>query len=245
MKIASARLIRYRNIFIETKMLFSRWLIYHLNFNRLSPSVCFIDDDGNIEVKELLFPLFNEYGYLFGIAVTINRIGTKGYLSMSEIKILHSQGVEVYSHGMDHLRLGELDLIGNEYQLSRSKNILNENKLNCNHFVYPFGSYNKFTLKLIIKNYISGIGVAHKSKSQNIKHMSRIALGSWQRHSRSEILDAIMMNRGLLIFMTHCWANFGRNNGVPDTGNLEEIKFVLNFCKENNIRVVKYGDYFQ
>jgi peptidoglycan/xylan/chitin deacetylase (PgdA/CDA1 family) len=228
----------------QFKNFFLGRLIFNINSKRLSPAVCFIDDDGNIEVKQKLFPLFKEYGYTFGIAVTINRIGLKGYLTMTDIKILHSQGVEVYSHGMDHVRLGELDLLGNDYQLSKSKNILDENNLNCNHFVFPFGSYNKFTLRLILKYYISGVGVASKSEILNFKHVRRTALGSWQRYSRSEILDQIMNNKGLLIFMTHCWANYGVNAGVPESGNLDEIKFVLNFCKENNIRIVNYGDYF-
>ena len=126
-----------------------------------------------------------------------------------------------------------------------SRNILIENKINCNHFVYPMGSYNKFTLGSVLKYYVSGVGVEHKKESRDIRHVSRIALGSWQKHSKSEILDAIINNRGLLIFMTHCWASLGVRHGVPESGNLEEIKFVLNFCKDNNIKILKYGDCFK
>lgn len=85
-------------------------------------------DDGLESDYTFAYPILKEYGFSAVFFVTVNYLGTPGYLSWQQLKDLRSNGMCVGSHTMNHKILTRLSRKEIRYEIIQSKEVL-ENKL--------------------------------------------------------------------------------------------------------------------
>lgn len=109
--------------------------------------VCITFDDGFKDNLLYAKPILEAYGYKATIFLAVDFVEKGGpYLGWDDIKDLSAGGVfEFGSHTCSHRKLSELTKQKLEYEITRSKEIL-ESKLGrrVDLFAYPFGSYDSF-----------------------------------------------------------------------------------------------------
>ncbi|MBI3769765.1 MAG: polysaccharide deacetylase family protein [Deltaproteobacteria bacterium] len=65
-------------------------------------------DDGNATDYGDVAPVLARHGYSAAFFVSPSRIGTSGYLTWSEVRALHTAGMAIGAHGLDHTLLPTL-----------------------------------------------------------------------------------------------------------------------------------------
>ena len=73
------------------------------------------------------------------------------YLSIDQLKEMRSCGMEIGSHGYEHFWLDSLNFADQEKDIKKSLSLLNmvQNKGDKFFFCYPYGGYDKNTLKIL------------------------------------------------------------------------------------------------
>ena len=128
---------RYNN---QDTMLIKNMLQYHLSKNiRKKVINSIFKDIVNLDEKEFSEDL---------------------YMSVENLKEMHKENMFFGSHGFDHECLEHLSFNRQDYDISNSISFLKRKKLikNCMSICYPFGSYNKDTIKLS-KQYNFDFGI--------------------------------------------------------------------------------------
>lgn len=122
-------------------------------------------DDGLLNNYRFVFPVLKEFKLRAYFFIIVTRVGTRGYMSWSEIKELKNGGMRIGSHGMSHRILTELNDLDLEYELRESKKILEEN-LGCviEYFSIPRGFYDQ---KVIAKARETGYKAAFTSNPRD------------------------------------------------------------------------------
>lgn len=130
-------------------------------------------DDGLISVYENAYPIMKKYNVVGNIAVIINKIGTPGYMNITQLKELQDMGWGIVSHTMNHPDLSSLAEEQIIYELKESKKWLQENEfLGFNSFIVPFHYHNALSEKLINETYSISRGNSHKG----MKFLGRFGL---------------------------------------------------------------------
>ena len=215
--------------------------------NQLKGCVTFIDDDGVIEVKTLLKPLFDKYNKKFSIAIPTSQIGTSGRLTWDDVRMLRDNGIDILSHGHSHNVFGDMSREQQVYDIEQSKIIGMNNGIIFNDIVYP-GNRPGNVKDIVLKYFRSGIGLngaTYNNTPVITREMQRVELGSWQNKTTEEIkrlIDTVKENGKWLILMTHCSVTGA--NAHPD-GNMNTIETVLKYCCDNNLDVLTYDDAYR
>lgn len=109
---------------------------------QLSPNTVFSFDDGGISFFDVIAPILEKYGQKGLFFIATKYIGTKGFLSESQIKDLHMRGHIIASHSHSHsnLSLMAYDKVVDEWRNSLMilSRICGEN-ISCASI--PFGGY--------------------------------------------------------------------------------------------------------
>jgi peptidoglycan/xylan/chitin deacetylase (PgdA/CDA1 family) len=116
-------------------------------------SLCF--DRGQKSILSNALPLLKQYKYTGNLFVTLDTIGTNGFLSQGEIDSLHYLGWNIGGHAKgDLLYLSDQEL---KNQLSQMSSYLEEKGYRgSRNFALPYGGYNK-RVQDTIRNYFSTI----------------------------------------------------------------------------------------
>jgi len=114
-------------------------------------------DDGNLSDLKIALPLLLERGLRADFFVLTGRIGCSGSLDVGDIQALQAAGMEIGSHGIDHLRWSNLepDVLRAELQVSRRvlEGICGKPVQSA---AIPFGAYNSAALRALrAAGYIS------------------------------------------------------------------------------------------
>jgi len=122
--------------------------------NKYEKPIVITFDDGYENVYTNAYEVLKRIGFKFNFFIISGWLGDP-YVTSEQLKELsNGEYVEIGSHTVSHVKLDELDYKEQEKQLKESKEIL-EKLLNkkINTIAYPYGSYNKDTLKIVSKYY--------------------------------------------------------------------------------------------
>lgn len=97
---------------------FAEWIA---TISRSLPQCIITFDDGNKSDIELALPILKEYGIKAKFFPIINRIGLQDYMTWDDIQSLLDAGMQIGSHGLDHITWTECsqDQLFNELHISR------------------------------------------------------------------------------------------------------------------------------
>ncbi len=108
-------------------------------------------DDGYLSNYEVAYPILKKLeipATIFVVTDTVGETGGKGkvnysHFTWSQAKEMQESGlIEIQSHTNDHIKLGEIDIDTVNYELRKSKYLIEKNLgTTCDMIAYPYGSY--------------------------------------------------------------------------------------------------------
>ena len=99
-------------------------------------------DDGYEDAYLAAFPLLEKHNLSGMFYLIVSKIGTPGYLSWDEIRIMQKAGMQFGSHTMTHPNLVSLSDEKLNQEITESKKIIEQNLgENISSFCYPSGKY--------------------------------------------------------------------------------------------------------
>lgn len=216
--------------------------------NSVGAVVTFIDDNGEKLFHDTWDIICSETGIKVGIAVVSDWVGTnpswtkKGYLSVDDLKLLQSQGHEIYSHSKSHADWKNLTETEIENECRLSKEFLIENGLSkeSDILVYSNGiKANDLRVKNIARKYykygvstfMAGNTNYNTTPVDNWAVIRMDADNSTLEQMKSALDEAIATN-GWLIFMSHSF-NFAE-------GSIQKFKDFINYAKGLNVPILPF-----
>lgn len=99
-------------------------------------------DDGYADAYSVVLPLLQKYNFVGVFFVTVNKVGTPGYITREQLRALADAGMDVESHAMDHISMITTYAI-QRYQMCTARQFLSDwTGTDVRHFAYPSGDYN-------------------------------------------------------------------------------------------------------
>lgn len=107
-------------------------------------------DDGYIDNYEQAMPLLAKYSFPATLFISPGTSNQEGYLNWEQIKKMQEAGWDIQPHGMTHPHLPQFSADQQVYEILEARKQIEE-KLGtkADVFCYPYGEYNKTTLKLL------------------------------------------------------------------------------------------------
>lgn len=107
-------------------------------------------DDGYIDNYEQAMPLLAKYAFPATLFISPGMNNQEGYLNWEQIKKLQEAGWDIQPHGMTHPHLPRLSADQQAFEILEAKKQIEENLgTKADVYCYPYGEYNKTTLKLL------------------------------------------------------------------------------------------------
>lgn len=115
-------------------------------------------DDGYSDNYSELFPILKSRNMVAVIFVVSNLVNQPGYLTWDQIREMQSYGIEIGSHGANHISIENLSDESQRHEIIDSKKFLEYNGIyNITSFSYPNGKYDQKSLELISENYSTAV----------------------------------------------------------------------------------------
>jgi peptidoglycan/xylan/chitin deacetylase (PgdA/CDA1 family) len=124
-------------------------------------------DDGYASVFEKAFPVLEEYGMTATVFLTVGDSNVSGsnnrlpslnetrMLGWREIREMRIRGIDFGSHTLTHPDLSRLDMPSIEYEMRKSKEIIEDNLgMPVSSFAYPYGKYNEDIIEAVQQYFI-------------------------------------------------------------------------------------------
>jgi peptidoglycan/xylan/chitin deacetylase (PgdA/CDA1 family) len=144
-------------------------------------SVVITFDDGYVDNYLYAYPILKEFNFKATVFVIPKTIGkSKHYMTLTQLKELQANGIDIESHTLDHEKLTTLSYDKQLSTLKESKKTL-ENILgkNVNYIAYPYAKYNSDTIKAAMNSgYVMGFILGGKvaRKNDGIYTLHRISV---------------------------------------------------------------------
>lgn len=118
-------------------------------------------DDGYEDAFTQAFPVLKSYGLTGTFFIIRDFVGNNGYLTLSQIKTMGKEGMEIGSHTLDHL---DLSTITDQRQLTQ----ISGSKMGAEVFCYPFGKMGQNTEKYVREaGYVAAVTTREGIARQN------------------------------------------------------------------------------
>ena len=142
-------------------------------------------DDGYQDAYDNALPILSKYQFNATFYVIQDKIGQPNYLTQDEIDKLKKAGMEIGSHGLEHLDLTKMNPLEARRQIFNSKR-------NTQVFCYPSGKYNVMIAGLVQQaGYLNAVttndGLA--SQNSNLFEMPRIRMSNTPFDKLKEKID--------------------------------------------------------
>ncbi len=138
-------------------------------------------DDGEMNNYTNAFPILKEFGLTGLFFVIVDRVGTQGYLTWDQIRMMAAEGMRFGSHGLTHKILTQLNNEELVRELSLSKKIL-ENNLGIiiEDISIPRGFCNDSVINEAHAQGFKNVYISHKPPSLKANGIPRMAVkGNW------------------------------------------------------------------
>jgi peptidoglycan/xylan/chitin deacetylase (PgdA/CDA1 family) len=114
-------------------------------------------DDGYADAYGVVLPMLKAYGMTGVFFVTVNLVGTPGYITRAQVRALADAGMDVESHAMDHVSM-TWATTNQTYQMCKAREYLSAwTGTDVRHFAYPSGEFNDFSAAALKScGYLSG-----------------------------------------------------------------------------------------
>ncbi|CAH1195946.1 Poly-beta-1,6-N-acetyl-D-glucosamine N-deacetylase [Paenibacillus allorhizoplanae] len=139
-------------------------------------------DDGYANNAEVALPILQKYKFPATLYLSTGLVGTPGYLTWPQIHELSAAGWDIASHTVTHPHLPKLSKKAQREEIlaARAK-IEQELGKPANTFAYPYGDYNRKTLRILKKAHFSYAFTTHAgwaSSDQPPLELHRIVVDS-------------------------------------------------------------------
>lgn len=220
------------------------------------PILTLICDDGSVQDSNWYIPLLNEFGVKSTLAISKHWVegaenGTySDRLNRSQIIEYHKQGHDIANHTVNHEYLNRLTLEEAENEILDNKLYL-EDLINDEvpMFVSPFGIRNANLDYIISKyhraNFISGYSNRNLLPLDNF-FINRVSFDTtiddtllWDSDLLPALESAVVNKEWLVLAIHSAYSTYLENGGSATwQERRDELRKVLQYCKDNNIQVM-------
>ena len=165
--------------------LFSNWdSIENVTKRPSTKKIVLTFDDGFEDVYRIAWPYLKEHNIPFTVFVTAETIGAEGYLTKEQLLEMSKDNLcTIGAHCYHHLPLAKLSKEQQEFELLEAKSVI-EKIINkpVLFMAYPYGQYNKATLKILRAkkaynaSYIVGRGFFNVASGYSKYQLPRIGI---------------------------------------------------------------------
>ncbi len=146
-----------------------------------SKSVLLTFDDGYADNYHEAMPILKKYNFKATLFMSPGSVGDGWYIDWEQAKELHESGWDIQPHGMTHPYLNKLTLNNQRAEIEESAKLIEEKLgIKAEVFCYPYGVYNKDTLKILTDNHYKlafTIDQGYAETSQNPLTLKRLFIG--------------------------------------------------------------------
>ncbi|MGH7494857.1 MAG: polysaccharide deacetylase family protein [bacterium] len=134
------------------------WLPSHANHRCACPrGVAITFDDGYVDNYLHAFPVLQEFGYKATFFVIVNKIGSRDFMSWSQLLDMHRCGMSIQSHTLNHGALATLPWEHAYEEICEARQILQRELRHPANFIsFPHGSYNARVIQAVLAAGYSG-----------------------------------------------------------------------------------------
>jgi len=198
-------------------------------------------DDGILTHYTLAYPQMKEYGYNGTIYILTNWSGLfegRQLINFEQAKELQDNGWEIGSHGLSHKSFILLSNVELDYELSKSKEILEKHDLVVHSISFPFGYFNEKVIEQTKRYYdssrplLNGYNDLNKLESFNLKSKwvklenKPKEICSWVRYAN---------NKGLWLILDFHY--IGEKEERPWDESIGDFKYILQCINDSGIEV--------
>lgn len=208
-----------------------------------------IDDDGNADVYNYLFPLLKSKNIPLGLAIAgglIEAGNLDGRPSMTESQLIALKDeplIEIMNHTFSHVPINLSNKNKIYQEIYKNHNWLLQKGIFAESFVSPFGAYNSLSLDALSNFYESHYStISQLSNLNNFRNLEigRINFGSdgTSVQAIKGLIDQAKANNQYIIIMTHV---AGYNHYAGWRSDFEQI---VDYIVSSGITVAKPTDAF-
>lgn len=144
-------------------------------------SVLLTFDDGYADNHEQALPILKKYGFHATLFMSPGSVGDGWYIDWKQAKELQEAGWDIQPHGMTHPQLTKLTEEKQRVEIEESAKQLEDHLgIKSEVFCYPYGLFNKTTIKLLQENKYKlafTIDQGFADTSQNPYALKRLFIG--------------------------------------------------------------------
>ena len=230
------------------------------------PILVFVDDDTRVETYTFWHRLAQEKGIKISLGVVPEWIENgsstttvppgKAVMTKAQLKEMYDYGHDLLSHGYDTRSIKDFlsDAVALKHQLYDSKQWLIDNGFTRNnaydYFVYPQGlsgttQENLQTKAEVRKYYRYGINAFTSDKNVSGVFDSfdipRVTGDNQSATTLKTELDKIIVNKGMMIVLTHAWHSQDHDGGDYNTW-ADRYKQLIDYARLNNVSILPFSE---
>lgn len=195
------------------------------------------------------FQILKEKGIKGSIAVIPTKVGTDGYMTLSQLSTLYASGWDLMNHTYSHLHLVNLSNQEQKKEFDQARTWLNNHCFTraSDIAVYPYGAYNQDTLDILQEEHfrsartiVDGIQ-SNQLKKYEIRTINLLPSSDvkWVKQQ----IDHAIQTKQTIIFTNH------RFDKKPDAAQMnfdpQKFKTIVNYVdhKKDNLNILSYSEW--
>ncbi len=210
-------------------------------------------DDGNKNVREKAFPILSENNQPAVSFIVTSWVGDLGYMNLSDLKNLQSNGWDISSHTVNHEDLTTLNDVSLAEELNNSYDWLVNNNFqkSAGFIAYPYGAFDDKVISYVKNRYVFGRATSttsvqphFDSSEESELYIQRIiyVYNTTTVQSIKNLIDDSINSKLLGILLFHDIVNSNPQKFEYLESNFRQISDYIK-SRSADIDVVTYSDY--